>query len=257
MLRSDRKNYVLRQLRTDGSVSVAELSQALALSEVSVRKLLAELEGEGHLRRTWGGAVDAPGEHPQEEKSMAHREEKQAIAQAAYSLIRDGDAIYLDSGSTALVLAERLAAGDKRGVRVCTNAIHIAYALRRAEDMQVLLIGGVFQHALLSCTGAPARNMLATLFFDKAFLTGSHFSLKRGFTTANIEEAEIKRLAREASRECFALADSSKYGQDSMALIAPAGDLGTLITDWKLPEAAVQEFEAQGTAVLRAKKSGA
>lgn len=255
MLKKDRKNYILQQLETHESVSVSELSEVFQLSEVSVRKLLDAMEREGSLRRTWGGAVSAAGaagEPSFEEKSIRHLAEKQAIAQVAYDMIADGDAIYLDSGTTTLQLARLLAGGTKRRVFICTNALSIAMEFRGAEDMKVMLIGGMFYPRSLACGGGMAREMLSRLFFDKGFLAGSHFSIEHGFTTHNIEEAEAKRAVLTASKETFMLADYSKYGSASLALIAPCEAMGTLVTDWRVPEDVTTRFEEQGIRVLAA-----
>lgn len=255
MAKNDRKGYVLQRLRTQSSVTVAELSEAFQLSEVSVRRLLDLMEREGSIRRTWGGAVSAlgsTGEPTYEEKSVRHLQEKQAIAQRAYALINDGDAVYLDSGTTTLQLARLIAQGHKRKVFVCTNALNIAYAFQAAEDMEVVLVGGVFHHRILSCGGGMARDMLSRLYFDKGFLASSHFSLEQGFTTPNIAEAEVKRAVLSSAKETFVLADFSKYGNASLSLIAPCEGIGTLITDWRASTDIMEQFEAKGLRVIRA-----
>ena len=255
MLKKDRKSYILRLLSEQSAVTVSALSEAFHLSEVSVRKLLESMEQEGTIRRTWGGAVSAmgsTGDPPYEEKMVRHLAEKRAIAKAAYALITDGDAVYLDSGTTTLQLAQMIATGPKRNVMVCTNAINIAMSFRAAEEIEVHLIGGHFNARTLSCSGGMAREALKSLFFDKGFLSGSHFSLERGLTTPNMQEAEVKRTVLSAAKEVFLLADFSKYGNDSLAQIAPAGKMGTLITDWRAPEEIKDDFEELGVRVVRA-----
>lgn len=255
MLKKDRKTYILRLLSEQSAVTVSALSEAFHLSEVSVRKLLDTMEQEGTIRRTWGGAVSAmgsTGDPPYEEKMVRNLSEKQAIAREAYDLIADGDAVYLDSGTTTLQLAQMIASGPKRNVMVCTNAINIAMSFRTAEEIEVFLIGGQFNARILSCSGGMAREALKGLFFDKGFLSGSHFSLERGLTTPNMQEAEVKRAVLSAAKEVFLLADFSKYGNDSLAQIAPAREMGTLITDWRAPEEIKDDFEEMGVRVIRA-----
>lgn len=257
MHKKDRKSYIMRLLGEKSAVTVAELSEAFQLSEVSVRKLLDTMEKEGNIRRTWGGAVSAVGslgEMAYEEKIVRHLAEKRAIAQVAYDLINDGDAVYLDSGSTTLQLARLLASGDKRKVFVCTHALNIAYEFRGAEDMALLFIGGAFQHRILACGGGMAREMIGRMHFDRGFLTGSHFSQTHGFTTPNLEEAEVKRAVLSAAKETYMLADYSKYGHASLAQIAPCAEIGTLITDWHAPVDSIERFSAQGMRVLCARQ---
>ena len=256
MRKKDRKAFILRRLTEKSSVSVSELGEAFGLSGVSVRKLLDEMERDGTIRRTWGGAVGANGslgEPSFAEKEGRSLKEKQAIARAAYDLIQDGDAVFLDSGTTTVHLARLLAAGEKRKVLVCTNALSVAAELQRAEDLQILLIGGEFRHRILSCTGSIACEALKSLFFDKGFITGNHFSLERGITTPSLAEAEVKRAVLAASKETFALIDYSKYGGDSLSLVAPISGVGTLITDWRALPETVRRLEEKGVRVFLAK----
>lgn len=257
-VRKDRRGYILAALQAQSAVTVVELSEGLRLSEVTVRKLLDMMEREGLLRRTWGGAVSALGsigDHAYEEKIVRHLAHKQAIARVAYEMIGDGDAVYLDSGTTTLQLAALLAAGEKRRVLVATNALNIAMAFRAAEDMQVILIGGTFHHNIVACGGGLARDMLRGLYFDKGFLTGSHFSPAQGFTTPNLYEAEAKRAAMEACKETIALADFSKYGNASLAAVAECGRMGMLVTDWRATDEAVTALREAGMRVIRAAQS--
>lgn len=253
MQKRDRKNFVLKRLEEKREVTVSELSEAFGLSEVSIRKMLDELEREGLIRRTWGGAVSvagAAGESSYDEKAVRHLAEKRAIAELACGLITEGDALYLDSGTTSLQLAYQLASGEKGKLFVCTNAVNIAMALRPSEDIEVVLVGGEFHPKLMACTGTMAREALSRFYFDKAFITGRNFSLERGFTTPNMQEAEIKRAVLASSREVYMLADSSKYGSDSLALIAPIAQMRTLITDWHMSQEGLEELEMAGVRVL-------
>lgn len=256
MIKKERKKYVVRLLEAQSSVSVAELSKALTLSEVSIRKLLDEMEREGTIRRTWGGAVSALGslgEPSYEEKSIRHLAEKQAIAALAYDLIQDGDAIFLDSGTTTLQLATLLAHGNKRKIFICTNALNIAMAFQEAGDIEVMLLGGTFHHRLLACSGATACGVLRNFFFDKGFLSGSHFSVEHGLTTPNMQDAELKRTALSVIKEPYALMDASKYGNDSLALVASCKETGALISDDRLAKGTVSRLEAEGVRILLAK----
>lgn len=253
MQKNERRAYILKCLQTQASVSVVELSEAFGLSEVSIRKLLGALEKEGVLRRTWGGAVSALGsttEPSYEEKIVSNLAEKQAIARAAYELINDGDAVYLDSGTTTLQLAKLLASDTKRKVEVFTNALNIAMEFRAAEDMRVVVIGGVFHPQILSCSGSMAQEALRGLFFDKGFISARHFTLERGLTTPNIEEAEVKRAVLRAAKETFALMDYSKYGDNALALIAPVAAPDLLITDWRAPAEIVTAFAEKGARIF-------
>ena len=253
----ERKEYILRQLEEKATVTVTELSEALALSEVSIRKLLMTMEQEGTLRRTWGGAACAHGslrEFSHQEKLTRHLEEKKAIARAAYDCIADGEAVFLDCGTTTIQLARLIIAGPKRGVMVCTNAINIAMELARAPDIHSIVIGGELRGNILSCVGSLAEWSLQRLFLDKGFVSGNHFTIEHGVSAPIFPEAELKRRVLSVSKEKFILMDYSKYGDDSLVQVAPAGEIDTLVTDWHAPDELVQSFGEKGVKVIRAKK---
>lgn len=253
--RVDRRGYVLQVLQRQSAVTVSELCDALGLSDVSVRKLLDRMEKEGVLRRTWGGAVSAygsTGEISYEEKMVRQLAQKQAIAREAYDMIKDGDAVYLDSGTTTLQLAQLIARGSKRKVLVCTHGLNIAMAFHTVEDIEVVLVGGALQHNILACGGGAAREVLQRMYFDKGFLSVSYFAPEQGFTTPNLREAEVKRVLMTNAKETIALADSSKYGNASLALVATCAEMKTLITDSFLPEDAQAALTEKGMRVCRA-----
>ncbi len=254
MVMQERKAYILHQLEERSSVTVAELSSALGLSEVSVRKLLMAMEQEGKLKRTWGGAVCAHGslrEFSHQEKATVHLKEKKAIARAAYDCIADGEAVFLDCGTTTIQLARLIIAGPKRRILVCTNAINIAAALSAAPDIQTIVIGGELRGSILSCVGSLAELSLQRLFFDKGFISGNHFTLEHGFSTPIFQEAELKRRVLSVSKEKFVLMDYSKYGDDSLVQVVPSQGVDTLITDWHAPDELARGFEEKGVRVIR------
>lgn len=151
MLAEDRRSYILNLLGTRSSVTVAELSAAFGLSEVSVRKLLSNMEQEGVIKRTWGGAVSAYGslrEFSHKEKEPICLAEKQSIARAAYHCIADGDAVFLDCGTTTAQLARLIRNGKKRNLMVATTGLNIAMELADADDISVIVIGGELRHML-------------------------------------------------------------------------------------------------------------
>ena len=255
MNQEERRKYILGQLQVRSSISVAELSEALCLSEVSVRKLLTGMEQEGVLKRTWGGAVSAYGslrEFSHQENEIRNIAEKREIAREAYDLIGDGDAVFLDSGTTTLELARRIVEGPKRNVVACTNNIRVALELAKAEDIRSIIIGGELRTNIYSCVGYLAGQVLNGLFFDKSFLSANHFSLERGFSTTTLGEAELKRKILSISKEKYVLIDYSKFGDDSMVLIAPPEGVDVLVTDWHVPEDVAQGFADRGVRLVAA-----
>ena len=257
MLAEDRRSYILNLLETRSSVTVAELSAAFGLSEVSVRKLLSSMEQEGLIKRTWGGAVSAYGslrEFSHKEKEPVRMAEKLSIARAAYACIADGDAVFLDCGTTTVHLARLIRSGKKRNLMVATTGLNVAMELADADDISVIVIGGELRHNTLSCTGTFAENMLKTMFFDKGFIGGNHLTLEHGFTTPNVQEAKLKRMIMDNCKEHYIVLDSSKFGDDSLSLIASASELDNLITDWRAPAETVAGLQELGVHVIQSEE---
>lgn len=256
MLLEDRKDYIIKQLDKQASITVKEISAALEVSEVTVRKLLIQMEKEGALKRSWGGAVrisNAAHELPYTDKESKCLIEKKAIAKAAYDLIKDGETIYIDCGTTSFELVKLVISGDKKLI-VCTNAFNILAELCKAPGIQSIMIGGELRPTIYSCVGAMAEKMLEMIVVDRAFVTGDHFSLKHGFSVSAISDAALKKAVFSAAKRNYIIMDSSKYGDDSMAIMGGVGDGYTLITDWWLPKDICNDFEKRGTRVIAAEK---
>ena len=254
MLAEDRRAYILKLLENRSSVTVTELSTAFGLSEVSVRKLLSCMEQEGLIKRTWGGAVSAYGslqEFSHKEKEPVRLAEKISIARAAYDCIADGDAVFIDCGTTTIHLARLIRTGKKRNLMVATTGLNIAMELAEAEDISVIVIGGELRHRILSCTGTFAENMLRTMFFDKGFISGNHLTLEHGFTTPSVQEAKLKRMIMDNCKEHYITIDYTKFGDDSLSLVAPIAELDAVVTDWRAPADVLAGLQEQGVRVIQ------
>ena len=243
MNQDERRKYILDQLKIKSSISVSELSEAFSLSEVSVRKLLANMEQEGVLKRSLR-------EFSHQENEVRHREEKKAIAAAAYDCIQDGEAVFLDSGTTTFELARMIVEGPKRNIMPCTNNIFVAMELAKAADIHSIIIGGELRTNIYSCVGYLAEQVLGNLFFDKGFISANHFTVERGFSTPTLGEAELKRKILTISKEKIMLLDYTKFGDDSMVLIASPENVDILITDWHAPEELTAGFGDKGVKTI-------
>ncbi len=255
MLLEDRKEYIIEKIKKQPSITVKELRAAFGVSEVTVRKLLIQMEQEGTLKRSWGGAVritNAAHELAYEDKENKNLMEKRAIARVAYDLIKDGETIYIDCGTTSFELVKLVIAGNKHLI-VCTNAFNILAELRKAPEIQSIMIGGELRPAIYSCVGPMAVKMMKMIVVDRAFVTGDHFSLSHGFSVSTLKDADMKSAVFSVAKRNYIIMDSSKYGDDSMAIMGGVSDGYTLITDWKLPDEIAHEFEKRGTRVITAK----
>lgn len=258
MLTAERKRYILELLKEKDYVSVAELSADFKVSEVTIRKLLNELDSYGYLKRTRGGAISlsiSKDEFEEKEKEKTNIKEKRAIARAAYDCIEDGNIIFLDAGSTTLELVRLIKNGNKRNIVVVTNAINIAYEMTEAEDIELILIGGCVRHRILSCVGSVAEKSIESLYFDKLFLGANSIDIAHGITTPNIYEAQVKRQMLKSSKEVILITDYSKFDKASLSQICPVKVINHLITDNKTTEEYVNKTRELGVKVTIAETS--
>jgi len=246
-----RRERILALLRQNGQVRVAELAKALGVSQVTVRADLEALERQGLLKRLRGGAVPWEArrfELPLEVTKAVHAREKEAIGKRAAALVKDGDVVILDVGSTTTEMAKALSPTLK-DVVVITSALNIALLLEGHPGITVIVTGGrlrPLQHSLVNPFGTL---LLEELNADKAFLGCNGVHPERGFTNTNLEEAEVKKAMVRAAREAYFLADHSKLLQVATAKIAPLSVARALITDRKAPKEALEALEKAGLTV--------
>jgi DeoR/GlpR family transcriptional regulator of sugar metabolism len=229
---NSRQLEILEQLERFPRVEVNNLAASLSVSEVTIRKDLQELEQLSLLKRVHGGAISAHRTkwNPSLENRLEVKSEgKLAIARAALELIRDGDTLILDAGTTTLALARSLR-GRKHNLTVITNSLPVMVELSNT-DFEVVALGGMLRQHSLAMIGPSTVTNLSKLHADIAFVGATSASLERGLCTPNIIEAETKAAMVNAASERIALIDHSKIGQASLAPFARWSEIQVLITD--------------------------
>lgn len=229
MLVPERQQRIQEVLRQNGSVTVRELSRLLGVSESTVRRDLQRLARQGVLSRTYGGAVAAVGaEMAFSERAKEQAAEKRAIGRTAAALVRPGETVIIDAGTTALEVARALR--GVRDLRVITNSLPVAWELTRSS-CELILVGGEVRMATLALVGPLAVESLRRLAADRAFIGANGVDLRRGLTTPSLIEAEVKRAMIEAAKEVVVVADRTKLGAVTMAAFARLDEVHRLITD--------------------------
>jgi len=249
-----RHDTIRRAIDVDGRVSIADLKDRLGVTEVTIREDLKFLESAKVLKRVRGGAVvtrNGAIEMPLEQTSTTNRAEKMAIGAYAASLVENGQTIIVDVGSTTTELAKTLSAELVRVV-VITNGLNIALGLESLPGVSVIVTGGTLrplQHSLVAPMGTI---LLDKLKADVAFLGCNGVDPTRGFTNANIAEAEIKQaMVRSAERVVF-LADHDKIGTVASAFVGDISCADLLITDSGADPAALANLRSEGLKVVTA-----
>jgi DeoR/GlpR family transcriptional regulator of sugar metabolism len=251
-LPAERHRRIEEILRERGAVRVSALAEALGVSEVTVRRDLEELEGRGSLERTHGGAVLARriGREPAYvEAAGRNAEEKRRIGRAAAALVRNGDTIFLNGGTTTLEVFRHLDVSD---VRVVTNHVGIAQESDEGRP-EILLTGGEYRAPSNSCAGTFTTRALRGVVADRAFIGVEGVSRRFGLTTPAAAEAEIARVMIEQTHgDVVVVADHTKVGTVADFAIAPIASVRVLVTGEGIDEDYRQELEGTGVEVLLA-----
>ena len=232
MLSEERRREIVELLQHEGRVLVRDLARRFRTSLITIRKDLEHLHHQGQLERTHGGAlplkIGALNDKTLIEKEQLHRQEKTRIAAAAVRMVRQGQVIILDSGTTTTAIAR--ACRHFKSLTIITNATNIAHELA-GTPIEVILTGGILRKNSFSLVGPLAEESLRKLSADLLFLAVDGFDVRYGLTTPNLLEARVNRAMADAARRTVVVCDSNKFGRRSLSLIMPTSAVHETITD--------------------------
>jgi DeoR family transcriptional regulator of aga operon len=256
-----RWNELLELLATAGQLQVEDAAKALGVSAATVRRDFDELAGQQMLTRIRGGAV-AQGvtyDLPLRYKSEKHPSEKQRIAAVAADLVRPGQVVGLNGGTTttevarALAMRPDLATGSPGpAVTIVTNALNIATELAVRQHIKIVATGGVARPQSYELTGPLATGVLEQVALDIAFIGVDGIDAAAGATAHHEGEASINQLMSVHAARVIIVADSSKAGRRAFARICTAREIDTLVTDSAIPEEALNQLKDAGIDVILA-----
>lgn len=214
MLKSERLQHITRIVNEKGVVNVADIMNALNVSDMTVRRDLDELEKSGKLIRIRGGAqslnYNLDFELTHEEKSVVKMEEKTEIARLAASTIHKGETIYLGPGTTIELLAEMISEKD---IRVVTNSLPAFEKLKNRDLTQLLLIGGSYRARTGAFIGPLTERLIKDFKFSASYISCNGI-LDQDVTTSSLEEGEIQKTALNHSKNRYLLADDHKFNRE-------------------------------------------
>lgn len=247
----ERRLEILDRINQAGRASVAELSQQFGVSEVTIRADLQALAERNLIVRTHGGAI--PALRGPYELSLATRRQQQVaekgrIGVAAAAMISDGDAIFLDSSSTALAIAQNLK--NCRDLTVITNGLTIAQELIDAHGVTVVLIGGTLRRETASLIGDDGLERLRRFNIQKGFFGAHGISVAEGLTDVSLAEAEVKRPLIAMCRRVIAVLDATKWGRVGLASFAHLEQIHVVISDVRAPADLVNQVRSAGVEVV-------
>ncbi|MBB5174235.1 DeoR family transcriptional regulator [Texcoconibacillus texcoconensis] len=234
MLTIERQQKILEVLEEKETAAIHDFVQITGASESTIRRDLTDMEENGRLKRIHGGAAllkSGQEELTMEEKTTRNKQEKQAIAKFAADLVKDGDCLYLDAGTTTLELIPYLKGRD---VVVVTNGVSNVAKLIEA-GIETYVTGGKVKGKTSALVGAKAVETLTSYRFDHCFLGANGIHSEMGFTTPDPEEAVVKATAHSLSRNCYFLVDHTKLGEVAFTKIVSVTS-ATVVTSSATPE---------------------
>ena len=247
----DRRRRIRALLEERAQVTVAELARQFAVSAVTIRSDLAALDEIGALVRVHGGALPRRDndELPIDFKQGLHRAEKIRIAAAAIELIRDGETIILDSGTTTAEIAKQMRGLKLQSINVITNALNVAVLLASATFVNLVIPGGVLRRRSWSLSGPLAEHAIRDLQADLLFLGVDSLDPEVGLMTPHVLEAQLNAQMIRIARKVIAVTDSSKLLRRNLSVIAPVGQVDLLITDRNADAQCIKAIRACGVEV--------
>jgi DeoR/GlpR family transcriptional regulator of sugar metabolism len=242
----ERQQTILELLNARGRLTIAELSSRMSVSDMTVRRDLAQLESDGLLRRTHGGATrirSGSFEPPLTMRARLNPEAKRAIAADIAAELVDGQTLVLDGGSTGMAIAEALVG---RRLTICALNLRVADILAASPQTTVMVPGGRVRHEEHSFVGPAAERTLADHRFDTFVMTVSAIDSAAGLTEWNVDDAAVKRAALASSGRCIVACDSSKFGQTAFARIGGLDTADLIVTDSELDAGQRQAVQVSG-----------
>lgn len=234
---SQRRQHILTELLDSKHVTIRDLALDLGTSEATIRRDLKALADDDHLTLVHGGAtLSRNSDYSLHAKRLREVEAKRVIGELASDLVRDGDQLYLDSGTTCGAMAPHLRA--RRAITVITNSLRLAGEL---DSQAIIVLGGQYRGDRMDTTGPLAVHTLEQLRGFVAFLGADGLSMDFGPAAADIESAHLHRLVVQHAREAILLVDHSKFALPSLFRIVEWDKISRLVTD-RTPDADWRAF---------------
>jgi DeoR/GlpR family transcriptional regulator of sugar metabolism len=253
LLAVERQRMILGLLERQNAVRNTDLRKLLNVSLVTVRADLRALQNQGALEIVHGGAVSRRPEDRElllDERSRQNTDTKRRIGARAARMVRSGQTIIVDAGSTTIELINALPP-DFDELKIVTHGLNIAMAAARLPFAEVVVPGGIVRPLTLAIVGPQVLSFLEMINADCVFLATNGFSPDYGLTTANMLEVEVKRLIVQRAEKVVLLADSSKFGKRQSLTVVPMDSVDTLVTDEAFGDSDARSLHQIGVEVIR------
>ena len=242
-------------IQKNDEVKLSELEEMFSdVSAMTLRRDLDRLEKMGEIIRTRGGARSIKSlqkrmikEEIYSRRMQENPEGKKIIGSKAALLLRENESIYIDSGTTAICLAENV---PDISLSVLTGAPNVAMELTRHKNVEITMIGGQLSRENLSVSGLISVDFVKNTNLSTAFISTSGYSPESGFTAGSLHESEIKKAVIEKAQRVVMMMDSSKIGRTHTFTFARLSDIDVLVTDTRIPTQLLTELKEKGIKII-------
>lgn len=243
-----REEEIISIVSENKKIEVNELAKLLEVSRVTIRKDLDKLEARGILHRQHGFAV-LNNQDDINYRLAINYDLKRRIARQAAKLVKDGETVMIESGSTCTLLAVELAY-RKSDVTIITNSSFIASYIRKADSVKILLIGGEYQKDSQVNVGPLVKKVISEFHVDKLFVGIDGFDEQRGFTGSDITRCDTANTMMISANNTIVLTDSSKFLQGGVVSEFAFDSISMVYTDQQIEREKVKFLENQGINVV-------
>ena len=252
IMKTERRDYILDKIRIEKKIKAQDIVQQFDVTMETVRRDLEELENQGLLRRVYGGAIEGRVYEPEpsyDSRIISRLDEKQAIARKTAEMIDDGEIIYLDGGTTALEVARELANSDMT-LTVVTNALPVAEALLKGNNIEVIILGGVISKGESVANRLMDPATIDVFNFQKTILGAASISPSQGVTDYNLDVSVLKKRIMGRSDKVIFVADHSKFNKRVRYTVADYHDIDVIVTDQKTSPEDIEACKQAGIEVI-------
>jgi DeoR family transcriptional regulator, fructose operon transcriptional repressor len=247
----NRQRAILSAVEAQGTVRVSELAQQFDVTEMTIRRDLSELEAKELVKRVHGGGISARGRFYEPTltlRNTVHIQEKQRIARVAADLVKDGDTVALDVGSTTFEVARCLT--SRRNLTIITPSLFIATLFVNQPDIRLILPGGIVRPGETSMIGELSYRAFEIFHVDRLFLGIGGIDARAGLTEYSWDDTQVKQAMLKSAKQTIAVADARKFDHIAVVKIAPLDVLDILVTDQPPAPAIAEALEQAHVRVI-------
>ncbi len=253
MIPFERREKILKLLKKEKVCKISDLSAYLNTSNMTIHRILNELEREGLVQKIHGGVrlnESTSAKLMFELRMNVNFAHKKEISKKALKYIKEGDIIFLDSSTTCFVLAKELSMHNINNVTIITNSPFITYELSDCVNLNIITTGGQLDIRTKGFVGPLAINSLDQIHIDTAFISSGGISIDKGITSSFSLIIEIRKKVIEKSDKVIFIGDSSKFSNDGLFSLATLDILDLIITDSKLDKDIIDEFKENNIKII-------